>query len=71
MQFFQIHELLANSILLSKEKFNVHFYEAVQSFSTTFAESTLIFETLCAIWYHLHNSENVKNSYEGVLHLVK
>ena len=25
----------------------------------------------CAIWYHLHNSKNVKNTHEGVLLLVK
>ena len=26
---------------------------------------------LCAIWYHLHNLKNVKNTYGGVLLLVK
>ena len=26
---------------------------------------------LCAIWYHLYNLENVKNTHEGVLLLVK
>ena len=25
----------------------------------------------CAIWYHLHNLKNVKNTYEGFLLLVK
>ena len=25
----------------------------------------------CAIWYHLHNLKNVKNTHEGVLLLVK
>ena len=25
----------------------------------------------CAIWYHLYNSENVKNTHEGVLLLLK
>ena len=25
----------------------------------------------CAIWYHLHNSKNVKNTHGGVLLLVK
>ena len=25
----------------------------------------------CAIWYHLHNFKNVKNTHGGVLHLVK
>ena len=29
------------------------------------------FETLCAIWYHLYNLQNVKNTHEGVLLLVK
>ena len=26
---------------------------------------------LCAIWYHLHNLKNVKNTHGGVLLLVK
>ena len=26
---------------------------------------------LCAIWYHLHNLKNVKNTYGGVLLLLK
>ena len=26
---------------------------------------------LCAIWYHLHNLKNVKNTHEAVLLLVK
>ena len=25
----------------------------------------------CAIWYHLHNSKNVKNTHRGVLILIK
>ena len=25
----------------------------------------------CAIWYHLHNSKNVKSNHEGVLLLFK
>ena len=28
-------------------------------------------KTLCAIWYHLYNLRNVKNTYERVLLLVK
>ena len=28
-------------------------------------------ETLCAIWYHLCNLKNVKNTHGGVLLLVK
>ena len=28
-------------------------------------------ETLCTIWYHSYNLENVKNSHGGVLLLVK
>ena len=30
-----------------------------------------LYETLCAIWYHLYNLENVKNFHGGVLFLVK
>ena len=26
---------------------------------------------LCAIWYHLQNLKNVKNTYEGVILLIK
>ena len=26
-----------------------------------------LYEMLCAIWYHLHNFKNVKNSHRGVL----
>ena len=32
---------------------------------------TCPYKTLCAIWYHLYNFKNVKNTYEGVLLLVK
>ena len=32
------------------------------------ANSNVMF---CAIWYHLHNLENVKNTHGGVLLLVK
>ena len=31
--------------------------------------SNWIYETVCAIWYHLHNLKNVKNTHGGVLHL--
>ena len=31
---------------------------------------TSSYETLCGIWYHLHNLKTVKNTYEGVLLLV-
>ena len=30
-----------------------------------------LFAVRCAIWYHLHNLKNVKNTYGGVLSLVK
>ena len=30
-----------------------------------------IYVMLCAIWYHLHNLKNVKNTHAGVLLLVK
>ena len=29
------------------------------------------YEMLCMIWYHLYNLQNVKNTHEGVLLLVK
>ena len=28
-------------------------------------------ETLCAIWYHLYNTKNMKNTFGGMLLLVK
>ena len=31
----------------------------------------MIDETLCAIWYHLYNLKNVKNTHGGMLILVK
>ena len=31
---------------------------------------TLTYVTLCAIWYHLYNLKNVKNTHRGVLLLV-
>ena len=34
-------------------------------------EYNIYMRTLCAIWYHLYNSKNVKNTHGGVLHLVK
>ena len=30
-----------------------------------------VYEMLCAIWYHLHNFKNVKNTHGGVLLLVE
>ena len=33
--------------------------------------SSKIYEMLCAIWYHLRNLKNVKNTHGGVLFLVK
>ena len=30
-----------------------------------------VFEMLCAVWYHLYNLENVKNTHGGVVLLVK
>ena len=29
-----------------------------------------IYETICAIWYHLYNFKNLKNTHEGVLLLA-
>ena len=34
------------------------------------ASSTPLYEMLCAIWYHLYNLKNVKNTHGGVLLLV-
>ena len=34
-------------------------------------DSNISHQTLCAIWYHLHNLKNVKNTHGGVLLLVK
>ena len=31
----------------------------------------MVFVVRCAIWYHLHNLKNVKNTHGGVLILVK
>ena len=31
---------------------------------------TTIYVMLCAIWYHLYNLKNVKNTHEGLLLLV-
>ena len=33
--------------------------------------SNFSYETLCAIWYYLHNLKHVKNTHGGVLLLVK
>ena len=43
-------------------------------YQTTVVEderSMELYIMLCAIWYHLYNLENVKNTHEGVLLLVK
>ena len=39
--------------------------------STYIHQSHLICVTFCAIWYHLYNFKNVKNTHGGVLLLVK
>ena len=31
----------------------------------------LAYVMFCAIWYHLYNLKNMKNTHGGVLHLVK
>ena len=33
--------------------------------------TTMEYETLCAIWYHFYNLKTVKNTYGGVLLLIK
>ena len=33
--------------------------------------SSLLSQMRCAIWYHLYNLKNVKNTYGGMLFLVK
>ena len=34
-------------------------------------EEVELYETLCAVWYHLYNLKNVRNTHGGVLLLVK
>ena len=45
----------------------------LNSFYNNFVMSKMwiIIEMFCAIWYHLHNLKNVKNTHGGVLLLVK
>ena len=45
----------------------------LNSFCNNFVMSKIwiIIEMFCAIWYHLHNLKNVKNTHGGVLLLVK
>ena len=50
-----------------REKKNVKIRRASCLYCTFLA----LYETLCAIWYHLYNLENVKNFHGGVLFLVK
>ena len=43
----------------------------ISSRSLTLRFKTKTYEMLCAIWYHLHNLINVKNTHSRVLLLVK
>ena len=49
------------------EKFSKLFHLVNAAKSSTFIK---LYETLCAIWYHLYNLRNMKNTHGGVLLLV-
>ena len=57
------------------EKINPYFLLLPLNFKTAFttrgSKKTLNVVMRCAIWYHLHNLKNVKNTHGGVLPLVK
>ena len=44
---------------------------SVEEFSIRFSPTLSSYEMHCAIWYHLYNLKNEKNTHEGVLLLVK
>ena len=56
--------------LVEQDNFYVYNYEScakVTNYNTIYQ----LIVTLYAIWYHLYNLKNVKNTHGGVLHLVK
>ena len=36
-----------------------------------YLDTVKLYVLRCAIWYHLYNLKNLKNTHRGVLHLVK
>ena len=53
---------------------NFYFYETLTNTSDAYTKkkrTAKTFVMLCAIWYHLYNLKNVKNTHGGVLILVK
>ena len=47
----------------------LRFYYTLLTTTTSYKSITYVMR--CAIWYHLYNSKNVKNTHGGVLILVK
>ena len=45
--------------------------EDLRAVEPLFKQLRSIYVTLCAIWYHLYNLNNAKNTHGGVLPLVK
>ena len=43
----------------------------MQPINTNVSRFRIIFVMLCAIWHHLYNLKNVKNTHGGVILLVK
>ena len=56
-------------IILAKSIYNDHI-PSLQALSKILFLNK-IYETLCAIWYHLYYLKNLKNTHGGVLLLVK
>ena len=59
-------DLVFNNFVAQLTKYSPHLWTIVPcSFEVS------LNETLCAIWYHLYNLKNIKNTHVGVLPLVK
>ena len=65
----------ALTLFLSQASFNLRNrltnYAVVATKSCTLLVMCQIYEMLCAIWYHLYNLKNEKNTHGGVLLLLK
>ena len=55
---------------MAPQLFNKYFFVLYLLF-LTLEKTSKINETLCAIWYHLYNLKNLKNTSGGVTLLVK
>ena len=55
-------------ILISKRRFRT---QTSQSSPAYCSHMKWAYVMLCAIWYHLHNSKDVKNTHGGVLLVLK